>query len=294
MLKLKRYIAVVALVVCATIAKADNLWIIGEALPYGWNLDQATALLSKPGDETIFTGTVYLTADKEFKFMTYPEWGSKEYGGAPDATMIEGEIMLTAGSNDEGYLKLKVAESGNYFIKVDTVNLVATFEKSPYQDIEIKLASLYMVGSATLNNWDVMNGMPLYQNYDSPFLFGSEKAQLKEGTFKIATTLKGANSWNGDYWYFRNAEDDKKIALNQEGDLQWSISEDGSYTIAVNIEAESIDISKYTTTGIENLLDDDTTNETTYYTLTGVKVDNPQTGIFIKKIGSEVTKIFIK
>lgn len=240
--------------VCGGAAHADRLWLIGEALPYGWDTDKATALLSLPDDNTLFTGTVFLKGGQDFKFMTVPEWGNEEYGAAPDAALNDGKITLAKGTDDTGYGKIQVAEDANYYITVDTESLLATIEKSAYQESPVTLCSLFLVGDATPGGWDVMNGTPLYQEKDNPCVLTASGIDLVKGTFKIATALKGACSWNPEYWYFRDADNSGKIALNQEGDLQWAIDEAGAYTVTVDVKDNTISITKKGTVGIESVL----------------------------------------
>lgn len=271
-------------------AKADNLWIVGDATPYGWNLDQATALLSNADNSALFEGTIYLEQDKNFKFLTQPDWGGLEYGRAAGAAINDGMLTLAKGSLDEGYEQIQVSESGNYHIVVNVADLSATITKSDYQATEIGLCSLFMVGSATPEGWDVMKGTPLYQNAERPYEY-SNTANMSEGSFKIATTLKGACSWDAKYWYFRDAADNDKMALNQEGDLQWNITRPDSYRIVANTLSGAISITK--ATGVESV-ECDQTVASEYYNVNGMKVAQPGTGLYIRKTGNKYEKVYIQ
>ena len=138
-----------------------------------------------------------------------------------------------------------------------------------------------------------MNGTPLYQEKDNPCVLTASGIDLVKGSFKIATALKGACSWNPEYWYFRDADNSGKIALNQEGDLQWAIEEAGAYTVTVDVKDNTISILPKGTVGIESVLSNDDC-EAEYYTLTGVKVENPANGIFICKKGSKTEKVILR
>lgn len=283
-----------ALLLGAVTIQAGNLWIVGDALSYGWDLDKAASLVSDPENASVYTGTLFLFADKDFKLLTQPDWGNTEYGAAPGAALVDGTVSIAAGSNDEGYDKLKVAEDANYLISVNTETMEATFVKSEYQESPVNLCALYLVGSATAGSWDVMASTPLYQDGELPFDFESTKLDLSEGAFKIATSLKGASSWNADYWYFRDAEDPEKIALGQEGDLQWEITENGKYTVKVDLNANSISISKNPGSGISFAPADGNDTDTEFFTLSGMRVLNPSDGIFIRRQGAETSKVIIR
>ena len=49
--------------------RQDLLFLAGDALSYGWSLDDATALVATAENDKVYTGTVYLEADKDFKFL---------------------------------------------------------------------------------------------------------------------------------------------------------------------------------------------------------------------------------
>lgn len=273
-------------------SEAANLWIVGDATPNGWDLDKGTSLPSAIGNDALFTGTVYLTAGKDFKFLTQPDWGGLEYGAAAGAALTDGSISLASGSNDEGYGKIQVAEDGNYLLTVDTSALTAKIVKSVYQDTHIDLASLYLVGSATPGDWSVPDGTPLYQDAEAPYEYKAAGITLKPGSFKIATTIKGAGSFNPEYWYFRDADDSDKVALNQEGDLQWQIEEETAYIVEVNLLTSGIKISKDTNSAVSVIDTDNAPIE--YFDLSGVKVTDPKAGLYIMRKGAEVKKVIIR
>lgn len=283
------------LAACGLSASAGNLWIIGPATSYGWSTDDATALLSTEAEPDVYLGTLYLKAGEDFKFMTAPDFGNTEIGAAPDATLVDGTIDLVSGTNDEGYGKLQVAEDANYAITVNTATMKATVVKSPYQDSEIGVCGLYIVGDPAPDGWDVMKGLPLYQNQEKPYEYATGKVALKTGNFKIARALKGACSFGSQYFYFRDADDASKVALDQEGDLQWNIAEAGNYNVAVNLNTSAIAIDKVTTTGIESIEADASDAPAEYYTLTGIRISAPAAGqVCIVKRGTKVSKVLVK
>lgn len=290
---MKKFTLALSLLAMAASASAANLYIIGDATPYGWSTDDATALLSTADAPAVYTGTIYLTADQNFKFMTVPDWGNLEYGSAPDATLVDGEITLASGTDDSGYGQLRVPEAANYLITVDTENLKATIVKSAYQESEIKLCSLFMVGSATDGEWSVDNGTPLYQDAEAPYKYSAANLALKEGSFKIATVIKGGGSFDQKYFYFRSADDDAKMVLNQDGDLQWNIAEAANYDVTANTLTGDITIAKSSSSAISTVEDVDNA-VAEYFTLDGVKVASPSAGIYICRRGSAVSKVIVR
>ena len=214
----------------------------------------------------MYTGTLYLTANKDFKFLTTTDFGNEEIGAAAGATLTDGKIQLARGT--------KIA-------------------KTKYQDTHIDLCSLFMVGSATPGEWSVDAGTPLYQSINTPYVYSSTVA-LKAGTFKIATVIKGGGSFDAKYFYFKDANDANKMVLGQTdpNDSQWSIEEDGTYTVAANTLTNSISIKKEINSGVAAIATDNA--QAVYYTLDGVKVNNPAKGLYIVKHGSKVSKVILK
>lgn len=292
MLHINHLMAASLLVSSAVVAQAANLWIVGDATPYAWDLNKATVLVSHP-ESQVYAGTLYLTGNKDFKFLTVPEWGNEEIGAAEGASLTDGKIKLAKGTNDEGYAKIQVPEDGNYYMSVDLTTMEAEIVKSSYQDTHIDLSSLFMVGTATPGQWSVADGTPLYQSVDTPYVYSNTVA-LTAGTFKIATALKGGGSFDAQYYYFKDADDAGKMVLGQTdpNDSQWSIEEDGTYTIAANTLINSISIKKEVSSGATVVATDNA--PAAYYTLDGVKVNNPAKGLYIVKQGSRVSKVILK
>lgn len=291
--------------------KKGRLFIMGDETPYGWDRDKAQALLSTAENPSVFTGTIYLKTGKDnegrdytFKFMEAPAWGGTEFGLPTnvESTIVSGDIpQLASGTLDVGYKQMSVAETGNYYISVDTKNLTANIKRSEYQDSEINYTSLFLVGSATPGNWSVNDGTPLYQSADAPYEY-TAKVELKAGlnekgnpiSFKIATALRGGGSFDAQYFFFRDAEDAGKISTDSNDDRQWSVTEDGIYTVTVNTVANTISIIKEDTSGINDITVS-TVDEyaPVYYNLMGCQVNNPANGVFIKVTGKKVEKVML-
>lgn len=287
MLHINQLMAASLLVSSAVVAQAGNLWIAGDATPYGWTLDEATALVSRP-ESQIYTGTLYLTTNNGFKFLTTMDFGNDEIGAAAGETLTDGKIKLAKGTLDNGYDQIKVPENGNYYMSVNLETMEAEIVKSAYQESEIKYCSLFMVGSATPGKWELNNATPLYQEQNTPYVY-KNTVELEAGSFKIATAIK--NYDHPEYWYYKDASNPDKMVLGQEGDVQWEITKDGSYTVTANTVDNSISI-KEVSSGVADIATDNA--PAIFYTLDGVKVNNPAKGLYIVKQGSKVSKVILK
>ncbi len=269
--------------------RTDLLWVIGDATPYGWSCDDATAIVA-PSDSKVYTGTMYLEAGKDFKFLTKYDFGNMEYH-AEDANATPGadgkvKLVYTAADPDN---KIHVTESANYLITVDTEALEATIVKSDYQESQVRYASLFIVGSVLTTGYAVDEGLVMIQDAQSPMTYAADAAELGEGSFKIATALKGAGTWNPQYWYFRDVDDASKMVLNAEGDNQWSVEKAGKYNVKANLLTNTLNIEDATSSGIDAVVSRPADGPATYYTIDGRKIANPASGSLVIKIAADGT-----
>ncbi len=277
-------------IVAASAFAADHkeLTVVGEATLYGWDLGLATALAATPDNENIYSGTMYLKNEGDFKFLVSPDWGGKEYGAEIGATLENGTIKLATGSNDEGYSKLTVPEAGNYLITVNTEDLTATIVKSVYQDTQIRYASLYLIGGVYNPPYGFNEAPVMYQNPENPYSFTTIH-KLSEGTFKICFALGGGREWRQDCFFFRDADNSEKMVANQDGDLQWPIDSEGEYTITANVLDNTISINP-STTGVETSIVT-AAEAPQYYNLQGMRIDRPEKGIYIMRTSEGTRKV---
>lgn len=274
--------------------RADLLWVIGDATPYGWSCDDATALEATADNAKIFTGTMYLEADKDFKFLTKYDFGNMEYRAASENATpgADGKVALVLSDSDPDN-KIHVTESANYLITIDTEALEATIVKSEYQATQIRYASLFIVGSVLPTGYAVDNGLALPQSVEKPYEFYAENISLLEGDFKIATALKGSGTWDAKYWYFRDMDDASKIVLGAEGDNQWHIEAAGSYNVKVNLVDNTISIVPFTD-AIEEIETDTENTPAAYYSVDGRRVLNPAAGSLVIRVAADGTATKIR
>ena len=288
----KLTLAAVCLASAATVSaqgRNDLLWVLGDATPYGWSCDDATAILADSDNPKVYTGTMYLEADKNFKFLTTYDFGNMEYRAAsadayPDA---DGKVSLvyTDGGDD---FQIHVAESANYLITVDTETLEATFVKSAYQETPVRYASIFIVGSVLTTGYSVDNGLAMAQNPAAPCEFSVEGAAFQDGIFKIATALKGSGTWNPAFWYFCDPADPTRMVLNAEGDNQWSITAAGDYDVKANLADNTISITEADQSGIADITTDVIAGGAArYYTIDGRMVKTPVAGSLVIKVTAD-------
>lgn len=271
--------------------RTDLLWVLGDATPYGWSTDDATALLATANDSKVYSGTMYLEADKSFKFLTTYDFGNMEYRAAvSDATPdADGKVALVLTDSGDDF-QIHVSESANYLITVDTENLQATIVKSAYQATQVRYASIFIVGSALSTGYSVDMGLAMAQNPEAPCEFSVTNTPMLTGLFKIATALKGSGTWDPRFWYFCDPADPAKMVLNAEGDNQWNIADEGNYDVKANLADNTISIAKSGQSGIDGIAVDMTADRpAVYYSIDGRKVANPVAGSLVIKVAADGT-----
>lgn len=285
-------LAIAASVACSASAldRTDVLFPIGDATPWGWSLDDASALSET--STGVYTGTLWLEADKELKFLCQDDWGNMygpaENGASPDA---DGKVTMAYYADGTPDNKMKVNESANYLITIDTKALTGTFVKSEYQAEHVNVCSLFMIGGATAGGWSVDQGTMMVQNADAPMTFTAKSVTLNAETFKITTAIKGGGSFDSKYYYFADPTDSAKMINNSATDDQWSIAEAGVYTVTADLATLTITIAKDLPTSASEL---SSASETIYYNLHGVRVANPSEGLYIRMADGKAEKILLR
>lgn len=94
----------------------SQLWLVGDATPNGWDIDNATLLIKDAADPFIFSYTGPLKAG-EFKIPTAKNWDSKFYRPVTNhQPLSDTKVQLSAGDPDN---KWEITTAGNYKITLD-------------------------------------------------------------------------------------------------------------------------------------------------------------------------------
>src|SRR5690606_11225927 len=124
----------------------NELWIVGSAVPKGWDIGNADAMIQDTSDPFVFTFNEELVTG-EFKIATAKDFGAQFYRPtSADQSIAETDIQLSAGDPD---YKWNITEAGPYKI---TLNLREnTIHITPFVPYE----NLWMVGDATPVGWNI-------------------------------------------------------------------------------------------------------------------------------------------
>ena len=269
-----------------TVQAAERLLIVGDGVWGGWSIDNSIVMMNDAAQPDVFTATVSLKANSDFKFLTETEWGKLEYrAGDAGVTLSDGVSAALVSSDDNSNdNKFQVGETANYSIVCDLAAKTVTVTKAAYQDDEIKHTALWLVGSATTGGWDLGKATMILPSDDNPMVFRGT-VDLLAGEMKIAV-----NKYTGfgQTFYLRDAADETKMVFGGD-DNKWNIAKAGQYDVEADVKNLTISIKEHTSTGINNM---ETTATATaeYFTLSGVRLSAPAKGICVKRQGNRVVK----
>lgn len=269
-----------------TVQAAERLLIVGDGVWGGWSIDNSIVMMNDAAQPDVFTATVSLKANSDFKFLTETEWGKLEYrAGDAGVTLSDGVSAALVSSDDNSNdNKFQVGETANYSIVCDLAAKTVTVTKAAYQDDEIKHTALWLVGSATTGGWDLGKATMILPSDDNPMVLRGT-VDLLEGEMKIAVNKY---TGYGQTFYQRDAADDTKMTFGGD-DNKWNISKAGQYDVEADVKNLTISIVEHVANGITNMAT--TANATAdYFTLSGVRLSAPAKGICIKRQGNRVVK----
>ena len=221
----------------------EELYIVGDASPSGWDIETPKAFTRSVADPFIFTYEAnFIPGD--FKIATFTgDWCDGQWinPSQEDASLTATDFIITSGCDGPDN-KWHVTEEvqGRYKITVDTYN----------NTISIDSVMLYLIGDGGPNGWDIGDPEPMsYDNGVYTFI-GELGADNPTGEFKIS---KFKSDWCAGDWI--NAASASQPISNTSyitthgcdgPDNKWKLQEGdaGTYIIAVDLTDELITIVK--------------------------------------------------
>lgn len=214
----------------------NELWIVGSAVPKGWDLDNAEMMTQDPADPFVFVYNEILTVG-EFKIATEKNWAAPFYRPVDDDQPITATAMqLSAGDPDT---KWDITEPGPYKITINLRdNTIAIKPYTPYEN-------LWIVGDATPAGWNI--DAPVLMTRESDYIF-TWTGQLNVGEFKFPIST---GNWGTGFFMPYNADETitaTTMTFRPTGspDTKWRVQpgEEGIYTITLDQLHHTISIVK--------------------------------------------------
>lgn len=221
-----------------------------------------------------------------------------------EVTGSKGKLAVrigTSGDTPAGYSDADVKASGNMYRVWTKTNIQGG-------DDPVELPEeLYVIGNLGENEWKTDQSVAMIRKNDSYVIRGIEITAPQAdptsnyGYFSFVTT-RGA-SWDvvnqKDRWGASSEDepikDGQSLPLNlypgnatASSACSWKIPA-GIYDMEANFKTHMLSVSNYS--GVENVT---VSAPVEYYTLTGLRVDNPEKGIYIRHTGSRIDKVILR
>lgn len=233
--------------------KTSTLYMVGDATPNGWSIDDPTPLQPSDEDPLVFEWEGALNAGEMKLCLVTGSWDAgfirplengREIGSSD---INEEEFQMHAGDPDE---KWRVAEAGNYHLTFDLRNWKMssrflggqTKPDTPSELEPIETDNLYIVGEAAPCGWNIDAPEQLVKK--SQYIFEYE-GPLNAGELKACTT---AGDWGVSF--VRPAADGVKITRNgmesedfifvANPDNKWRVEDPGVYQLTFDLEHYSV------------------------------------------------------
>lgn len=218
----------------------EKLYIVGSATAGGWSLDNATELTPVDGIEGEYTWTGYLSKGT-FKATTVKDFGAPFYRpSSSDCQISENgitatDVVLTSEPDDQW----NVVTAGNYKIDINTKKMTISAEylgdpgKRP-----IETSTLYILGDATPNSWDIGAPTPLVMKSEHVFVYegklfkGALQATAMAGDWNVPFILPVAN---GCKISKTGVESDEFDYLVDHTNM-WQVEDSGNYRLTFDLE----------------------------------------------------------
>ena len=269
---MKKFYFLTLALICAFVANAagDALYMVGYN--NSWEPANPTEIPYDAEKGCYYLANVNFT-NKELKISenkgTWDEFNAK-------AMCIDGDGAVQIGVTTKLWLyaetNIKIASTGTFDVCVDLTNKTITIGKpAEYKDVAIYAEKSGLLSdNAVLYYWGAVKNGPTWP-----------------GVEMTETTVNGKAYWtatisaNGNFNIIFNDGNG-----NQTENIEGLSNETPAYYYVIKAD-KTFD----TTTAIDEVAADNAAVE--YYNLQGVKVVNPENGIFIKKQGNKVAKVVL-
>ncbi len=210
---------------------STTLYLLGDATSAGWDATKAIAMAPTKTDPTTFAYRGLFSAGT-FEFITTLGQTLPAYIQGADSTKV---VYRTDNSQADNPFTIK--QAGVYSVTVSLLDLSAKVQKvdlPPYD-------SLFIVGDAAPNGWDIAHATPLVHDSVNPFIF-TYQGVLNAGQFKFPVNRN--TDWGQDMFMMAS---DSTMYLHHGGasdDNKWTIAKKGYYTLTLNLLDNTIKIDR--------------------------------------------------
>ena len=237
--------------------ESNTLYMIGDATPGGWSMDNATALTQSTDNKYIFTWEGDLVQGN-MKACLEPDGTFSCPFVRPASANVEissngvssADFVYTTSPDDQW----KVVEAGKYRITFDlehwTITVKSLTEGGGGSEKEpLESNTLYMIGDATPGGWSMDNATAFIQSPDNKYVFTWE-GDLVQGDMKACLEPDGTFScpflrptFSGCKINAKGVEDSEFIYTTNPDD-KWRVEEAGKYRLVFDLQNWTLQVTK--------------------------------------------------
>ena len=183
---------VITFIVMPYVERAQELYMVGNATPNGWDAQRAQYMRQDAEDQSLFTYEGVLNRG-EFKLLLKPgEWLPCYVRNAEDST----KMVYRATEKDYPDCKWWISKKSNYRIEANVDNLTMTVIDLGGDYEEPIFYEIYMIGDATPGGWSWDRVTALVQD-DEDINHFSYSGPLFAGEIKFPTEI--VHDWSGQF-----------------------------------------------------------------------------------------------
>ncbi|MDE6120827.1 MAG: hypothetical protein K2F63_03460, partial [Muribaculaceae bacterium] len=243
---------------------------IATAFAYSAQITDVVVTITECADEKV----------NSFTLTTYTDEALTNVVETVNATATAGDVTftLTAPANNLYYVITLDLQAGtsNGFVRISKV---AYLTEHPAQPVPATMYVHYFTeGAWNVSAMDENNTVSVDLNTNDEYFFSTFDGQTPEVVAYAEIENKDAFA---DHDVYANNYSGKGIG---EGFAPYTAEEDGTHKLTLSIAEDGThSVEKTVTTGVENVIANEA--EVEYFNLQGVRVANPENGIFIRRQG---------
>lgn len=215
-----------------------RLYLIGDATPGGWNIEQATLMTMDAENKDVFTWEGTLLRN-DFRFICQNTSNTWWPGYVRDPESEGKAEYFATQPAEEDDVKFMINAPGVYRVTINTSTLDVDIKPIKVEDPE-----LYLIGTATQGGWEIMNATEM--NYNEAEKTFEWNGIFKSGDLRFICQRRPSTWWPG---YVKVPDSKGKAKYYKDyptdgGDIKFIISEPGEYYVSLNTETLEVVIRK--------------------------------------------------
>lgn len=228
--------------------KTSTLYMVGDATPAGWSIDNPEPLIQNEQDKMLFEweGNLY---PGEFKLYLVPgDWGNgcirpeQDQREVNSTDIVNEKFVMYAGDPDN---KWRVTEAGKYKLSFnlrDWTMSTAYLGGQEGPSIEpIEAENVYIVGDGCPSGWEIGSPMALTKTADYTFVYEGNLYTDGEGAIKFCCSTgdwgcKWIRPLEANVTIGKSGVASEDFTYTVSPDDKWKVTEKGKYRLTLNLK----------------------------------------------------------